>query len=416
MIKSRWVHSFIHYWYKDLKKFFQENGKAFWQEMINTQEMVIILAKMAVFKPITANEKKAVIQQFKDLGKMGIVFSIFLMPGGSVLLPLLARFLPWNFLPSSFKRTVKKEVKVTDDFFVLTDMDKIKELEQELQLELGARKVYYLIDDFMKAVKERKTLGNEKALREHYIEPNHHHFLLLIKHFHMELSTLKNAIRRFNWDKSDQVLKEIEKSLFRKSLENKTIEVVDSFEKLLNHPIPFKIILMISFSIFEKTFLYDDNKFLFYFSLEELLYRQDHPKKTFRLILTKQIALLLRPALIIRNSYENIIPGNILNVIYKLPFRERFYHIGVSLIIAEKLCSDLKEYELMDIDKNEFNKLKKYYREDIPQILGKKDSDPINNMDKYVSFLLCKKLIKQYTYFEILHLSTDFYFKQLNDL
>ncbi len=79
------------------------------QEIDESQEMMMILWKYSHGHDLTEEEEKAAKEQLFDIMKTVPALAIFALPGGAILLPLLARALPWNLMPSSFKEQVKEE-------------------------------------------------------------------------------------------------------------------------------------------------------------------------------------------------------------------------------------------------------------------------------------------------------------------
>jgi len=51
---------------------------------------------------LTKEEKDAVKTQFKDLAKSIPSLTVFMLPGGAILMPLLLRLIP-DMIPSAFK-------------------------------------------------------------------------------------------------------------------------------------------------------------------------------------------------------------------------------------------------------------------------------------------------------------------------
>ncbi len=415
-MRDKWVFSFLQYWYQDLKSFFQRNGRAFWQEMIETQEVAVILAKMAVLKKVTVEEKKAVIQQFKDLGKMGLVFSIFIAPGGSVLLPLLAKFLPWDLLPSTFKKEVKKKVHVGEDFFIRSEADIIKEIEEEHKIQLKERQVSWLIEDFEATEKTVRSPAGVKSLLTHYMDSNHHHFLRLMKVLGYPISRWKKAIREFQWDKTYPVIQELEGSLFKKSFEKEAYRILNQLEDLVKHPVPVELVLMMSLGLFKRASVWDRDRIILYFGLDIILYRADDPRLLFTITLSQYIGRWLRYSLMMKESYFHMDWKEAMTNYNSIPYRDRFFNSGISLAFSEEVCSGAKDHELLQVGKGDLQKIKKYLPEDISDIQKKSHRDPVAVIDRYASLLISRKLLKRYSYNELLHLPTDYYFKHLNDL
>jgi hypothetical protein len=79
-----------------------ENLDAIAVELRETGELGQLLAKAAAGQALTSVEKAKVKEQLIDLAKAVPALAIFAAPGGMVLLPLLARLLPFGLLPSAF--------------------------------------------------------------------------------------------------------------------------------------------------------------------------------------------------------------------------------------------------------------------------------------------------------------------------
>jgi len=91
-----------------------ENPDAIAVELRETGELGTLLAKAAAGQTLTAPEKAKVKEQLIDLAKAVPALAIFAAPGGMVLLPLLARLLPFGLLPSAFdpkKREARQGAK-----------------------------------------------------------------------------------------------------------------------------------------------------------------------------------------------------------------------------------------------------------------------------------------------------------------
>ncbi len=74
-------------------------------EIRETGELGALLARAAAGTPLSAEEKRKVRAQLVDLAKAVPALAIFAAPGGMLLLPLLAKLLPFNVLPSAWDRT-----------------------------------------------------------------------------------------------------------------------------------------------------------------------------------------------------------------------------------------------------------------------------------------------------------------------
>jgi len=77
-------------------------------EVRQTGELGTLLAQAASGKTLTADQKRKVKDQLLDLAKAVPALAIFAAPGGLLLLPLLAKLLPFNVLPSAWDRPRQK--------------------------------------------------------------------------------------------------------------------------------------------------------------------------------------------------------------------------------------------------------------------------------------------------------------------
>ena len=88
-----------------------ENLDAIAVELRETGELGQLLAKAAAGQTLTSVEKAKVKEQLIDLAKTVPALAIFAAPGGMVLLPLLAKLLPFDVLPSSFSQKSRDEAR-----------------------------------------------------------------------------------------------------------------------------------------------------------------------------------------------------------------------------------------------------------------------------------------------------------------
>jgi hypothetical protein len=85
-----------------------DNLEAIVTEVKQTGELGQLLAQAAAGKVLTAEEKSKVKAQLIDLARAVPALAIFAAPGGMLLLPLLAKLLPFQLLPTSFYSPGKK--------------------------------------------------------------------------------------------------------------------------------------------------------------------------------------------------------------------------------------------------------------------------------------------------------------------
>ena len=77
------------------------------KEIIESKELMILLA-YSTRRDLTEKEKKKVKKQLLDICKTIPSLTIFLLPGGSLLLPILIKFIP-TLLPSAFNENLDNE-------------------------------------------------------------------------------------------------------------------------------------------------------------------------------------------------------------------------------------------------------------------------------------------------------------------
>jgi len=80
------------------------NLEALTTELRETGELGQLLTRAAGGATLTAEEKRKVKDQLVDLAKAVPALAIFAAPGGILLLPLLAKLLPFNLLPGAWDR------------------------------------------------------------------------------------------------------------------------------------------------------------------------------------------------------------------------------------------------------------------------------------------------------------------------
>ena len=68
----------------------------------------MILLTQSTTRELNVSEKKKVKKQLLDICKTIPSLTIFLLPGGSLLLPILIKYIP-QLLPSSFNENLEEE-------------------------------------------------------------------------------------------------------------------------------------------------------------------------------------------------------------------------------------------------------------------------------------------------------------------
>ena len=77
------------------------------KEIVQSKELMVLLA-YSTRRDLDEKEKKKIKKQLLDICKTIPSFAIFLLPGGSLLLPILIKFIP-TLLPSSFNENLDSE-------------------------------------------------------------------------------------------------------------------------------------------------------------------------------------------------------------------------------------------------------------------------------------------------------------------
>jgi hypothetical protein len=85
-----------------LKDLFHDISLRTWLELSETGEMLQVLHKYAMGRNVSEEERKRALEQAKDLARTIPAFGIFMLPGGAILLPLVAKLVPWRLMPSAF--------------------------------------------------------------------------------------------------------------------------------------------------------------------------------------------------------------------------------------------------------------------------------------------------------------------------
>ncbi len=87
---------------------FSDNLEAIVTEIKQTGELGQLIAKATSGKTLTPDEKRKMKAQLIDLARVVPALAIFAAPGGMLLLPLLAKLLPFQLLPSAFQPQARK--------------------------------------------------------------------------------------------------------------------------------------------------------------------------------------------------------------------------------------------------------------------------------------------------------------------
>ena len=94
-------------------KVISRNSDKLKMELRESKELVVLIRKSSS-KELTAEEKEAVKTQFKDLAKSIPALTVFMLPGGAVLMPLLLKLIP-DLIPSAFQANKIEEDESSSD-------------------------------------------------------------------------------------------------------------------------------------------------------------------------------------------------------------------------------------------------------------------------------------------------------------
>ena len=92
---------------KNVTKLIIRNKDRLTKEIKESGELMQLLAKSTA-KDLSKEEKKKVKKQLLDICKTIPSLTIFLLPGGSLLLPILIKFIP-QLLPSAFNENLEED-------------------------------------------------------------------------------------------------------------------------------------------------------------------------------------------------------------------------------------------------------------------------------------------------------------------
>ncbi|CAM1340485.1 LETM1 domain-containing protein [Tenacibaculum aestuarii] len=85
----------------EIKEAIYKNKKRLAKELQESKELVFLIRK-SLTTSLTDEEKAKVKQQTLDICKAIPAFTVFMLPGGALLLPLLIKLIP-DILPSAFR-------------------------------------------------------------------------------------------------------------------------------------------------------------------------------------------------------------------------------------------------------------------------------------------------------------------------
>ena len=85
----------------EIKALLEKNKKRLAKELFQSKEAVYLIKK-STYSKLSEEEKEKVRMQLLDICKAIPAFAVFILPGGTLLLPLLIKLIP-DILPSSFR-------------------------------------------------------------------------------------------------------------------------------------------------------------------------------------------------------------------------------------------------------------------------------------------------------------------------
>ncbi len=84
-----------------IKRLLQRNKRRLYKELQQSKEAMFLIRK-STHSTLTSEEKEKIKEQLLDIFKTIPAFAIFILPGGSLLLPLVIKLIP-DILPSAFR-------------------------------------------------------------------------------------------------------------------------------------------------------------------------------------------------------------------------------------------------------------------------------------------------------------------------
>ncbi|MDB2385433.1 LETM1 domain-containing protein [Polaribacter sp.] len=92
---------------QEVKNLLQKNKLRLQQELLESKEAMRLIRKSTKTK-LTTEEKLKVKIQLLDICKSIPAFTVFMLPGGALLLPLLIKLIP-DILPTAFREDPKEK-------------------------------------------------------------------------------------------------------------------------------------------------------------------------------------------------------------------------------------------------------------------------------------------------------------------
>ncbi|WP_299104759.1 LETM1 domain-containing protein [uncultured Tenacibaculum sp.] len=85
----------------EIKEAIQKNKKRLAKELQESKELIFLIKK-SMSTSLSDEEKDKIKHQLLDICKAIPAFTVFMLPGGALLLPLLIKLIP-DILPSAFR-------------------------------------------------------------------------------------------------------------------------------------------------------------------------------------------------------------------------------------------------------------------------------------------------------------------------
>ncbi|MDX6747320.1 LETM1 domain-containing protein [Polaribacter sp. PL03] len=93
----------------ELKQLLYRNKLRLHQELLQSKEAMHLIRK-STHSQLTEEEKQKIKIQLLDICKAIPAFTVFMLPGGALLLPLLIKLIP-DILPSAFRNDLPNDKK-----------------------------------------------------------------------------------------------------------------------------------------------------------------------------------------------------------------------------------------------------------------------------------------------------------------
>lgn len=100
--------------WRSLAAFMAKNGRAAVTEIKETGDLAVLIARRGAGQTLTPGETERMRAQLVDVAKAVPGLAVLTLPGGLLLLPVLARLLPFDILPSAFSSDEQTDFAVFD--------------------------------------------------------------------------------------------------------------------------------------------------------------------------------------------------------------------------------------------------------------------------------------------------------------